>query len=76
MNKSEYRDVYVFAEQRDGVIQSVAMDLLGKSRGLAEALGEKVVAVLAGKDIKGSAQSLIEYGADKVVCVDDPELEH
>lgn len=74
MNKAEYKDVYVFAEQREGVIQPVALELLGKARDLAEALGEKVVAVLAGAGVKDKAQVLIEYGADTVIVADAPEL--
>ena len=42
MNKSDYKNVYVFAEQRGGVVQSVALELIGKARDLADALGESV----------------------------------
>lgn len=74
MTKSEYKDVFVFAEQREGELQSVALELLGKARDLAEALGEKVTAVLVGYQIADKAQTLIEYGADRVICVDSVEL--
>lgn len=74
MDKTIYKDVFVFAEQREGVIQPVALELLGKARDLASALGEKVVAIFAGSGIKASAQTLVEYGADKVICADAPEL--
>ena len=70
MNLQDYKDVFVFAEQRDGVIQNVALELLGKARELADANNEKVVAILLGKDIKGKAQELIASGADKVLVVD------
>ena len=70
MNLQDYKDVYVFAEQRDGVIQNVALELLGKARELADANNEKVVAILLGKDIKEKAQELIAAGADKVLVVD------
>ena len=40
MDKKDYKNVFVFAEQREGVIQSVALELLGKARDLADALGE------------------------------------
>ncbi len=74
MDKTLYKDVYVFAEQREGVVQPVALELLGKARDLAAALGEKVVAILAGSGIENKAQSLIEAGADKVIVIDEPEL--
>lgn len=41
MDKSQYKDVYVFVEQREGVIQKVAIELLGKARELADSLNEK-----------------------------------
>lgn len=74
MNLAEYKDVFVFAEQRDGKIQNVALELLGKARELADANNENVVAILLGKDIKSEAQSLIGAGADKVLVVDNDLL--
>ena len=74
MNKSNYKHVYVFAEQRDGQIQPVALELLGKARDLADVLEEKVVAVLLGSNIKDKAKDLIAYGADEVVVMDNPLL--
>lgn len=74
MNLAEYKDVYVFAEQRDGKIQNVALELLGKARELADANNEKVVAILLGKGIKDKAQELIAAGADKVLVVDNDVL--
>ncbi|MBR1644994.1 MAG: electron transfer flavoprotein subunit alpha/FixB family protein [Bacteroidales bacterium] len=75
MNISEYKDVFVFAEQRDGKVQKVAFELLGKARELADTLNEKVVALLLGKNIQGAANELIASGADKVIVVDDPILD-
>lgn len=74
MNKSNYKHVYVFAEQRDGQIQPVALELLGKARDLADVLEEKVVAVLLGSNIKDKAKDLIAYGANEVVVMDNPLL--
>ena len=76
MNFEEYKDVYVFAEQRDGIIQNVALELLGKARELADANKEKVVAILLGKGIKDQAKTLIAHGADKVLVVDNDLLEN
>lgn len=74
MDKTQYKDVYVFVEQRDGQIQKVAIELLGKARELADSLNEKVVAVLLGYEIADKAQELIAYGADVVLCADEREL--
>lgn len=74
MDKSQYKDVYVFVEQREGVIQPVAFELLGKARELADRLNQKVVAILAGYEITPKAADLIAYEADTVLCIDAPEL--
>lgn len=74
MNKSDYKNVYVFIEQREGVIQPVALELLGKARDLADVLGEKVVAIFPGHEITCQANDLIAYGADDVICIDNPIL--
>jgi len=74
MNLEEYKGVYVFAQQVDNEISSIAFELLGKAKDLAKDLGTDVTAVLIGSGIKGLADQLAEYGADKVIVVDDPEL--
>ncbi|MCM1091699.1 MAG: electron transfer flavoprotein subunit alpha/FixB family protein [Butyrivibrio sp.] len=74
MNLEEYKGVYVFAQQVDNVINSIAFELIGKGKDLADALGTTVTAVLVGSGVKGLADELAEYGADKVIVVDDPEL--
>lgn len=76
MDKSIYKNVFVFIEQRDGIIQSVALELLGKAQELAKALNEKVVAIFPGYKISDQAQMLIEFGADEVICIDTPELKN
>lgn len=68
------KDVFVFAEQRDGNIQKVAIELIGKAAELAKALEQRVVAVLLGENVADKAQSLIDYGADEVIVVEDKLL--
>ncbi len=74
MGLEEYKGVYVFAQQVDNVINSIAFELIGKGKDLAEALDTQVTAVLVGSNVKDLADELAEYGADKVIVVDDPEL--
>ena len=73
-NLEAYKGVFVFAQQVDNVISHVAYELIGKGKELAKDLGVEVTAVLVGSDVKGLADQLAEYGADKVIVVDDPEL--
>ena len=68
------KNIWVFCEQRDGELQSVALELLGVARELAEKTGEKVAALLLGHNVKSKAQELIAYGADQVYVVDDEKL--
>lgn len=70
MNK-EYRGVFVFAEQRDGMLQKVSLELLGKGREIADKLNEKLTAVLLGYEVEQLGKSLISYGADEVLIVDN-----
>lgn len=76
LNLDEYRDVWVFAEQRDSKLRGVALELLGKGRELADSLNVKLVAILLGTTVADQCQELVSYGADKVISVDDPRLEH
>ena len=68
------KNIWVFCEQRDGELQSVALELIGVARELSEKTGEKVAALLLGHNIKSKAQELIAYGADQVYVVDDERL--
>ena len=74
MNLEEYKGVFVFAQQVDNVISGIAFELIGKGKELAKDLGCEVTAVLIGSEVKGLADELAEYGADRVIVVDDPEL--
>ena len=69
------KNIWVFCEQRDGVIQDVALELLGVASELAKTTNEKVCALLLGSKIKKQAKELIAYGADQVLVVDHKNLE-
>ena len=71
MDKSQYKNVFVFCEQREGKLQNVALELLGKAHDLAQDLNQEVYAMLLGHNVKELAGDLIAHGADKVLVVDD-----
>ena len=73
---SAYRDVWVFAEQTDGHVESVTYELLGQGRKLADDLGMQLCAVLLGHGVEPQSRELIARGADKVYLIDRPELAH
>lgn len=72
---SEYKNVLVVCEQRDGNLQSVSLELIGKARELADKLNEEVIAVIAGSKVEGLTRDLIEHGADTVYYVEDKIIE-
>ena len=61
------KDIYVIAEQRDGVLAKVGKELIGEATKLAADLGEKVVAVVLGSEIKEEAAKLYAYGVDNPI---------
>ena len=72
--RRQYKGVFVFAQQVDNQVSGIAYELLGKAKELAQPLNTQVTAVLIGYQVKDLADQLAEYGADRVIVVDDPEL--
>lgn len=70
----EGKGVWIFAEQRDGKVASIAYELLGAGRRLADDLHVELSAVLFGST-KNEAEELIKCGADKVYFCDNPIFE-
>ena len=74
MNLEEYKGVFVFAQQVDNKLNGIALELVGKGKDLAKDIGTEVTAVLIGSDVMSLTKELAEYGADRIIVVDDPEL--
>ena len=74
MNLEDYKGVFIYAQQVDNEISPIAFELLGKAKELAAPLNAQVSAVLIGSGVKDLCDQLAEYGADRVILVDDPEL--
>ncbi|HBT48370.1 MAG: Electron transfer flavoprotein alpha-subunit [Caldanaerobacter subterraneus] len=73
---SEYKDIWVFVEQREQKLMGVSLEILGEARRLADKKGVKACAVLVGYEVKGLAEELIKYGADVVYVIDHPLLKN
>src|ERR1017187_9285683 len=69
-------DVWIFAEQEDGALHDVPLELCSKARELADTLGVKLAAVLLGKDVRELAYRLIANGVDIVYLAEHPLLAH
>lgn len=73
---TQYSGIWVFAEQRDGKLMPVVLELLGEARKLADGVGTEVSAVLCGENVEGLCADLFAYGADKVYLAEAPELKN
>jgi len=71
---SEYKGIWVFAEQRYGKLKTVSLELLGKAKELSSMLNTKVSSVLLGHNIESLAHELLAYGADEVLVMDEDWL--
>lgn len=71
---TDFRGVWVFAEQRSGKAASVTYELLGEGRKLADELNVELSAILFGAS-QEEAKELIRWGSDKVYFCDDPIFE-
>lgn len=71
----QFKNVAVFIEQRNGELSGVSFEMLGEGRKLADQLGEQLLAVFPGHNMKEKAEELIQYGADKVYYLDGESLE-
>ena len=76
MDKSQYKDVWVFIETTAGKPRNVSLELLGEGRKLADEMGQKLAGVLIGGSVEGVAKDVFAAGADQVYLVEAQELAH
>lgn len=69
-------EVWVFAEQEEAELHDISLELCSKARELADRLGVKMAAVLAGHKVSYLSRRLIAHGADKVYVVENEKIEH
>lgn len=76
-NFDEYKNIWVVAEQREGKLMNVALELIGEGKKLAAEISDetKLCAVLTGYHVDGLVDELYAYGADRVYVLQDPLLE-
>ena len=71
---SDRKGVWVFAEQREGKLSKVSLELLGKAQELASVLNQDISVLLLGHQVSGLSETLIKYGADTVFLAEHPAL--
>jgi electron transfer flavoprotein alpha subunit len=70
-------EVWIFAEQENGKLSEVPLELMGKGRELADRLGVPMAALLlGGRGAEELVGRLSAYGADKIYLVEHRLLRH
>jgi electron transfer flavoprotein alpha subunit len=72
----QYKGVWVWVEQLRGEAGSISWEMIGKGRELADQRKTTLTACVLGYHVEHIAHQAIAYGADRVILVDDPVLEH
>ena len=73
----EYEGVWILAEQSGGRVERISHELLTRGRDLADKRGTDLTAIVFGHNINGEdLQELIDRGADRVLAMEAPQLEH
>jgi len=70
----DYKGIWVFIEQKNGKVQSISYELLGKAQDLAKKLGSQVSGVLIGNNMDDQLDEIIWHGADNIYLVEAPEI--
>ena len=70
----DFKDVWVFCEQRQGKLMPTDFELISEGRKLADELGVKLCGLLLGDQVEGLAAELAGYGADEIIVCDHPLL--
>ena len=74
MTEKNRKDVFTFAEQVNGKLSNVSLELIGKAKDLAKTLDSQVSALLLAENSSAMQKELLAYGADRVIFIDDPIL--
>lgn len=75
INLNDYNNVWVIAEQNNGKIAPVTIELIGEGRKLADVLGKELMVVVAGYKMKEAVEDLLHYGVNKAFYIESALLE-
>ena len=76
VDKSQWKDILVFAEVSGGKLHPVSLELIGKARELGDPIGFRVKAVLVGSGVDEQARELRHWGVSQIAVYDDPALSY
>lgn len=73
---SLFRDIWIFAEQKDNKVRNVSYELLGKAIELANELGQDACVLLVGNNVKRFIEDLSKLGAKKIYVAEHEALKN
>jgi len=76
LNVAEYKNIWIFAEQKQGKLSNSVFELIGAGQELAEKRKCQLWGVLIGYNLETEASRLLEYGLDKIILAQNPKLEN
>lgn len=76
IDKSQYKDVWVYLEVEEGKLRGVGLELLGEGRKLADAMQQQLAGVLIGEKVEDLAKEAFAAGADTIYLVEGPEYKN
>ncbi|MDE6297856.1 MAG: electron transfer flavoprotein subunit alpha/FixB family protein [Muribaculaceae bacterium] len=71
---TDKNNLIVYCEYEDGKVADVSLELLTKGRALADKLGIKLEAIVAGDNLKDIEKQIFPYGVDRIYKVEDARL--
>ncbi len=69
-------DILLLAEHKNGELNSITLELMGKGRELADKSGAQLTVLILGFKVGVLAEALLGCDVDAVMVADDPMLEH
>ncbi|MCL4330279.1 MAG: electron transfer flavoprotein subunit alpha/FixB family protein [Candidatus Thermoplasmatota archaeon] len=70
----DYRNIFVYLENRNGELQRPALEMIGVGKRLAEKVHEKLYCVLIGSKVSEMADEAASYGCDVILGAESPDL--
>jgi electron transfer flavoprotein alpha subunit len=71
---SDYKGIWIFAQQKNSKISNVTLELLAAGRQLADGRSTKLTAIVFGAGMESKAAELFKHGADSVIYVDHADF--
>ncbi len=76
MQAGDYKNIWVYAEQKQGELSNTIYELIGAGQELAQKRKCELWGVIIGENLEQKASGLLEYGLDKIILAENPNLKN